>query len=222
MFCGDCPAPPLHPHPSPSPINGEGRPPLPLFPGHPLALREGTVAVYDYGMQRMDERSEGRPRRSRGATRREVEPVLLPGGVSEEEAEEEALNWWRLFVAVELPKRAVRVLDGMARSMRAVSYGGMQRRRPSRGAVAYDAVRWTTPENMHITLKFLGDVHRDDVRHLRDEMDEVAAGLVEVAAGAGCEWLFSGRADTAGCYGRGWTVICAGCRVWRVGWRVRW
>ena len=151
------------------------------------------MAVYDYGMQRMDERSEGRPRRSRGATRREVEPVLLPGGVSEEEAEEESLDWWRLFVAVELSKRAVRVLDGMARSMRAVSYGGRQRRRPSRGAVAYDAVRWTAPENMHITLKFLGDVHRDDVRYLRDEMDEVAADSSRLRLTLGANGCFPGE-----------------------------
>ena len=43
--------------------------------------------------------SDRPPPRSRGATRREVEPVLLPGGVSDEDAEEHDLDWWRLFVA---------------------------------------------------------------------------------------------------------------------------
>ena len=48
---------------------------------------------------------------------------MLPGGVSDDEVEEDSL-YWRLFVAVTLPRRAIRVLDSMARSMRAVSYGG--------------------------------------------------------------------------------------------------
>lgn len=117
---------------------------------------------------------------------------MLPGGVSEEDAEEQELDWWRLFVAVELPKRAINVLDDMARSMRAVSYGGRQRRRPSRGAVAYDAVRWTARENMHISLKFLGDVHRDDVRYLREEMDEVAAESSRLRLALGANGCFPG------------------------------
>lgn len=147
---------------------------------------------YDYWMQRRYDNSDRPPPRSRGATRIEVDPVLLPGGVDEEAEAAEALNWWRLFVAVQLPRRAVRVLDGMAKSMRAVSYGGIQRRRPSRGAVAFDAVRWTAPDNMHITLKFLGDVHQDDVRHLREELDEVAAGSSRLQLTLGSNGCFPG------------------------------
>ena len=176
-------------------------PPFPLLPGiprshsllarAPFASRKGRIG-YDYWMQRPDQRIEERPRRSRGATRREVEPVLLPGGVSDEEVEEDAL-YWRLFVAVTLPRRAIRVLDSMARSMRAVSYGGMQRRRPSRGAVAYDAVRWTAPENMHITLKFLGDVHQDDLPLLREELDEVAGDSARLMLELGSNGCFPGE-----------------------------
>ena len=165
---------------------------------------------YDYGMQRMDERGRqpryaapldsrlrgndvgDRPRRSRGATRRDVEPVLLPGGVSEVDEEEDAL-YWRLFVAVSLPRRAIRELDSMARSMRAVSYGGVQRRRPSRGAVAYDAVRWTAPENMHITLKFLGDVHQDDLPYLKEELEEVASESARLMLELGANGCFPGE-----------------------------
>ena len=142
-------------------------------------------------MHRPSGRTEERPRRSRGATRREVEPVLLPGGVSDEELDEDKL-YWRLFVAVELPKQAVGVLGGMAKSMRSTSYGGRQRRRPSRGSAAYDAVRWTAPENMHVTLKFLGDVHRDDVRYLREEMDEVAAESSKLRLELGANGCFPG------------------------------
>ena len=176
----------------------------------PFSAQKGEVAIgYDYWMQgrdyqgaepgpapldsgfRRNDRGD-RPRRSRGATRREVEPVLLPGGVSDEEVEEDAL-YWRLFVAVTLPRRAIRVLDSMARSMRAVSYGGMQRRRPSRGAVAYDAVRWTAPENMHITLKFLGDVHQDDLPLLKEELDEVAGESARLMLELGSNGCFPGE-----------------------------
>lgn len=143
-------------------------------------------------MHRPDERIEERPRRSRGATRREVDPVLLPGGVSDDEVEEDA-RYWRLFVAVTLPRQAIRVLDSMARSMRAVSYGGIQRRRPSRGAVAYDAVRWTAPENMHITLKFLGDVHQDDLPLLKEELDEVAGESARLMLELGSNGCFPGE-----------------------------
>lgn len=138
------------------------------------------------------DRIDDRPRRSRGATRKEVEPVLLRGGVRDEDLEDDKL-YWRLFVAVELPKRAIRVLDGMARSMRAESYGGRQRRRPSRGAVAYDAVRWTAPENMHLTLKFLGDVHRDDLPYLKEELDEVASESASLRLELGVNGCFPGE-----------------------------
>ena len=167
----------------------------------PFAVRkgrwcaDGTIELigYDCWMRRMDERSEVRPRRSRGATRREIEPVLLPGGVIEEDEDEDDGSYWRLFVAVELPKRAISILDEMARSMRAESYGGVQRRRPSRGAVAYDAVRWSSPGNMHITLKFLGDVHEDDLRYLREELDDVAAESARLQLELGSNGCFPGE-----------------------------
>lgn len=159
----------------------------------PFASRKGRfLLAMITGMQGPNQRVNDRPRRSRGATRREVEPVLLPGGVSDDEVEEDSL-YWRLFVAVTLPRGAIRELDSMARSMRAVSYGGMQRRRPSRGAVAYDAVRWTAPENMHITLKFLGDVHQDDLPLLKEELDEVAGESARLMLELGSNGCFPGE-----------------------------
>ena len=143
-------------------------------------------------MQRRDDTSARRPARSRGATRREVEPVLLPGGVSDDDLEEDKL-YWRLFVAVELPRRAISILDKMARSMRSTSYEGRQRRRPSRGVVAYDAVRWTMPENMHMTLKFLGDVHQDDVPYLKEELYEVATESARLQLELGANGCFPGE-----------------------------
>ena len=157
-----------------------------------LLIEMHQDTVYDYGMQIRNSMIKRVPGRSRGATRREVEPVLLPGGVSEED-ENEALSWWRLFVAVELPRRAVRVLEKMSMLMRAVSYGGVDRRRPSRGAIAYDAVRWTAPENMHITLKFLGEVHQDDVEYLKKELDDVAGGSSSLMLFLGLNGCFPGE-----------------------------
>ncbi len=142
----------------------------------------------------MNNPPQDRPRRSRGATRRELDPVLVPGGKSARELEtDDDLRWWRLFVAVQLPKRVISILDGMARSMRSASYQGRQRRRPGRGAVAYDAVRWTSPENMHITLKFLGDVHQDDVSELKEELDDVAAESSRLRLELGSNGCFPGE-----------------------------
>ena len=68
----------------------------------------------------------------RGVIRREIDPVLLPWGVSDDDYEDESL-YWRLFVAVTLPRRAIREMDSMARSMRDVSY---------RGHAASSAIAW--------------------------------------------------------------------------------
>ena len=75
-------------------------------------------------MDTMDESTEEVQRSRRGVIRLDVDPVLLPGGIREGEYESESL-YMRLFVAVTLPRRAIRVLDGMSRSMREVSYDGM-------------------------------------------------------------------------------------------------
>ncbi len=143
-------------------------------------------------MDTMDESTEEVQRSRRGVIRLDVEPVLLPRGEREGDFESESL-YMRLFVAVTLPRRAIRVLDGMSRSMREVSYDGMQRRRPSRGAVAYDAVRWTAPENMHVTLKFLGDVHQDDLADLKLELEEVAADSARLELLLGANGCFPGE-----------------------------
>ena len=152
-----------------------------------------SKSKYDYAMIRRNDITDRPPPRSRGATRRAIEPVLLPGGVSEDDEREQANKWWRLFVAVELPRRAIRVLDDMARSMRSASYEGRQRRRPARGERAYDAVRWTAPENMHITLKFLGEVHQDDLAYLKEEIAEVALSSSRLRLDLGTNGCFPGE-----------------------------
>ncbi len=136
--------------------------------------------------------TEPKPTIEPAVVRREVDPVLLPGGMTTEEIADNRL-YWRLFVAIELSNRALSILDEMARSMRSTSFGGRQRRRPSRGAVAYDAVRWTSRDNMHITLKFLGDVHQDDVGYIREELDDVASGSSRFDLELGSNGCFPGE-----------------------------
>jgi 2'-5' RNA ligase len=51
------------------------------------------------------------------------------------------------------------------------------------------SVKWVEPENMHITLKFLGDISPDDVENLRKNLAEVLEGhrpFEMTAAGVGC------------------------------------
>ncbi len=121
-----------------------------------------------------------------GVVRREIEPVISG---ADSPVPDDYRDWWRLFVAIELPKKVMSTLDQMARTMRQSTFRGDVRRRPSRGGRAYDAVRWTSPENMHVTLKFLGDVHRDDLSYLKEELDIVASdsGKLQLSLGAnGC------------------------------------
>ena len=44
------------------------------------------------------------------------------------------------------------------------------------GEVPKDRVRWTKPENVHLTLKFLGDVREEALEDLRAVLSEACAG----------------------------------------------
>ncbi len=68
---------------------------------------------------------------------------------------------WRLFIAVELPDEVRRTLAGVVCDL-------------SRAAAD---VKWSRPENLHLTLKFLGDTAEEEVPNLSRQLD--------VAAGAG-------------------------------------
>jgi 2'-5' RNA ligase len=68
----------------------------------------------------------------------------------------------RLFIAVELPAEVVDVLEKTQSDLKRVM--------PSR------VVRWTRPEGIHLTLKFLGDVASDQV-------DDLQKGLLDATSG---------------------------------------
>lgn len=77
----------------------------------------------------------------------------------------------RLFIAIELP-------DGLKRA-----FAGL--RTPIPGA------RWVPPEQIHLTLAFLGDVEETAVGHLHDELSRIRIPSFKLRpAGTGC---FPGR-----------------------------
>lgn len=67
----------------------------------------------------------------------------------------------RTFVAVELPEPV--------RSRLAEVAGALKRQWPA------DSVRWSRPEGIHLTLRFLGDTRPDQVAGLGEGLDRIAA-----------------------------------------------
>lgn len=72
----------------------------------------------------------------------------------------------RLFVAV-FPPLAIQTA--------ALAAARAATRRPS-GQHPGDRVRWSRPENVHLTLKFLGDVREETLDNLRTTLGEACAG----------------------------------------------
>ena len=67
----------------------------------------------------------------------------------------------RAFVAIELPAGLCSALSGI----------------PAAASLpATASVRWTPPENLHLTLRFLGDTPEEQLAPLADALDGVAAG----------------------------------------------
>lgn len=72
---------------------------------------------------------------------------------------------WRLFIAVELPSTVIEQLEAVQRELRATGAD----------------VKWTRPEQMHLTLKFLGDMPEELAPDLSALLSEAAeAGMPAV------------------------------------------
>ncbi len=105
----------------------------------------------------------------------------------------------RLFAAVLPPDD---VLDHLERALATVrggaSPGGRQ-----------EALRWTSPEDRHVTVAFYGEVPEGYLDDVAAALDDVAGGHTPFAAllrGAG---LFDGRTLWVGCGGDGWGPLMA-------------
>ncbi|NLX59923.1 MAG: RNA 2',3'-cyclic phosphodiesterase [Phycisphaerae bacterium] len=75
----------------------------------------------------------------------------------------------RLFIAVELPEEVRRLLAAVERDLRQADAD----------------VSWSRPENMHLTLKFLGDTPEDFVGEIAAALDAAAAACPRHAATLG-------------------------------------
>ena len=96
----------------------------------------------------------------------------------------------RLFVAVELPA-PVRATPWRTRDGSGV--GG--------SAPAGDAVRWVPPEQLHITLQFLGDVDDGDTDRVKERRSPAAGRSRAFEVALGEPGVFPLRGGTHGCSG---------------------
>lgn len=81
------------------------------------------------------------------------------------------MSVFRAFVAVDLPEDVLEQLDQVLRLLRE--------------NIGDKRVRWVPVENLHLTLKFLGDVSRSNVDVLREIIENVVAAHKEFAFSVG-------------------------------------
>lgn len=82
----------------------------------------------------------------------------------------------RTFVAVSLPDRVVAALAGLQEKLREFGI----------------AMRYTAPENIHLTLKFLGDVRAADADAIGGHLEQAAAGFAPIRLEARGMGVFPG------------------------------
>lgn len=101
----------------------------------------------------------------------------------------------RLFVAVQPPPD---VLDHLETALTAV-----------RGGRAEPSLRWTRPDDRHITLAFHGEVPEGYLEDLAGALDDAALAQPQFDAALRGAGLFSGRTLWVGCSGEGWGPLMA-------------
>lgn len=67
----------------------------------------------------------------------------------------------RTFIALELPREVKSLLQEMQQELRRLKIGA----------------RWVRPQNIHLTLKFLGDINPDDVDRIGDALNGTVADI---------------------------------------------
>jgi len=75
----------------------------------------------------------------------------------------------RSFIAIELPVELKRAISRLQEQLKAGS------RAP---------VRWVSPENIHLTLKFLGDIDAAVIDDIKDALQEAVWGISAIRLGA--------------------------------------
>ncbi len=82
----------------------------------------------------------------------------------------------RSFIAVKIPRNVTEHIGKIQEEMKKYSL----------------KMRWASPENIHLTLKFLGDIQPGDVKPVREAMEETAAGFCRMTLTAGGVGVFPG------------------------------
>jgi 2'-5' RNA ligase len=83
---------------------------------------------------------------------------------------ENAIERFRLFVAITVPDRVRNEMIGVQSELRSLA--------------PPDVVRWARPEQFHLTLRFLGDVSSDRAAALREAVRAVCSGAPRLSARA--------------------------------------
>ena len=71
----------------------------------------------------------------------------------------------RAFIAIALPERIIAAIGSIQESMRAYGF----------------KVRWVRPQNIHLTLKFLGNVTAAETEAIKQAMQEAGAGSTPIS-----------------------------------------
>jgi len=106
----------------------------------------------------------------------------------------------RLFAAVQPPIAVLDHLENALTVLRGEAAGGRGARQPG-------SLRWTPPEDRHVTLAFFGEVpdgYLDDVGHGLDDVAARHPAFEAALRGAG---LFDARTLWVGCAGDGWAPL---------------
>jgi 2'-5' RNA ligase len=74
-------------------------------------------------------------------------------------ADDSSTEKLRLFLAIPMPETVRNEITGVQRELRRL--------------VSHDAIRWTKPEQFHLTLRFLGDVPAERVAALQEAVNSV-------------------------------------------------
>jgi 2'-5' RNA ligase len=82
----------------------------------------------------------------------------------------------RAFIAVKLPDHVIRKLAALQMDLK--NYGLK--------------IKWTRPENIHLTLKFLGDIHPDNVEPVCWAVDASVKGFTPISLCAAAVGFFPG------------------------------
>lgn len=117
----------------------------------------------------------------------------------------------RLFAAVQPPSS---VLVHLENALAVVGGPGAAAHDAGRAGVRSGGLRWTPPEDRHVTLAFFGEVPEGYLDDVAQGLDDVARRHAPFAAALRGAGLFDGRTLWVGCTGDAWAPLMAdACRL---------